>query len=497
MKPKALQCIVYILFCSVLVFYGFTTYAWGEDCLKAKDLFHKAKYLNKDFHICGEECLRQKAYFYKKAIELCPGYPEAHNNLGDIYENLGKYKKAIQEYQMAIKLAPNFAIPYYGIGDIYFKNSMYKEAVRHYEKGIKLDQKTDSENKRYSQQKIFQAEDLIKGKVIGANTIIAILKPPVTRGLGGIRESNSPQISFPEKAVPFDFDSDRLHPDSKIQLDELGSALSSEALAADYFEIGGHTDIRGTVEYNLDLSLRRAKKVKDYLLKKFKISPDRLIIKGYGKDSLIAFGDKEASHALNRRVVIKKLDSKDVASRKSSKLSLSVGFLYENKENKGIFQISNGMKLTTESNYKIYFKPFQRCYVYIIQQDSNNKIDTLYFSQKSIEAMKDYWVPGYNKWFYLDNSKGKETIYLLATLKPAKDIEHILDKIKGTSAQGEKVYAMQEVVHQVRNRTRSVAFAGPVTEKTKPTLSQEDINFQPEHLVGEEGFYKKIIFRHE
>lgn len=69
-------------------------------------------------------------------------------------------------------------------------------------------------------------------------------------------------------------------------------------------EVGGHTDGRGSVDYNQRLSESRAKEVVDYLIEKG-IEPRRLQYKGYGKTKPIATNDTEAGRSRNRRVEFK------------------------------------------------------------------------------------------------------------------------------------------------------------------------------------------------
>ena len=67
--------------------------------------------------------------------------------------------------------------------------------------------------------------------------------------------------------------------------------------------IEGHTDNRGNVNYNLDLSSRRATAVKNYLVSIFNISADRLSAVGYGPSSPIGSNDTAEGRQKNRRVV--------------------------------------------------------------------------------------------------------------------------------------------------------------------------------------------------
>jgi peptidoglycan-associated lipoprotein len=65
-------------------------------------------------------------------------------------------------------------------------------------------------------------------------------------------------------------------------------------------QIEGHSDSRGSVEYNLALGERRAKSVKSYLTS-LGIDSKRLTIISYGEEKPLALGDAEADYAKNRR----------------------------------------------------------------------------------------------------------------------------------------------------------------------------------------------------
>ena len=66
-------------------------------------------------------------------------------------------------------------------------------------------------------------------------------------------------------------------------------------------EISGHTDITGIYKNNLDLSLRRANAVRDWLIFNG-IDPSRIIAKGYGPDRPIASNDTPEGRQKNRRI---------------------------------------------------------------------------------------------------------------------------------------------------------------------------------------------------
>jgi outer membrane protein OmpA-like peptidoglycan-associated protein len=70
-------------------------------------------------------------------------------------------------------------------------------------------------------------------------------------------------------------------------------------------EIGGHTDSLGSEKANLNISEKRAESVKKYLMDKFNISGDRMMVKGYGSTKPIASNSTKEGRAKNRRVEIR------------------------------------------------------------------------------------------------------------------------------------------------------------------------------------------------
>lgn len=78
----------------------------------------------------------------------------------------------------------------------------------------------------------------------------------------------------------YDFDKATLRPESKAALDEMVKVMNENPNIT--IELAAHTDRKGSEEYNINLSKRRAQSVLDYLTEAG-ISPDRLQSQGYGK----------------------------------------------------------------------------------------------------------------------------------------------------------------------------------------------------------------------
>lgn len=88
---------------------------------------------------------------------------------------------------------------------------------------------------------------------------------------------NKPQVV---ENIFYDFDKATLRPESKTALDEMAQMLRDNPHVT--IELAAHTDRKGSEEYNMRLSERRAKSVIDYLISAG-IDPQRLSPKGYGE----------------------------------------------------------------------------------------------------------------------------------------------------------------------------------------------------------------------
>lgn len=100
---------------------------------------------------------------------------------------------------------------------------------------------------------------------------------------------NKPQVV---ENIFYDFDKATLRPESKTALDEMVTILNENPNVT--IEMGAHTDRKGSDEYNIELSNRRAKSVVDYLIAAG-IDPKRLTWKGYGKST-----PKKVTKRINR-----------------------------------------------------------------------------------------------------------------------------------------------------------------------------------------------------
>lgn len=94
----------------------------------------------------------REAYYYKKAIEVCPGFVEAYNSLGRVYLNQGEYDLGIRAFNQARIQALSsdlfssrpgssdlFIEPIISLGEIYRMQGQYMLAAAEFKKALEID----------------------------------------------------------------------------------------------------------------------------------------------------------------------------------------------------------------------------------------------------------------------------------------------------------------------------------------------------------------------
>lgn len=106
----------------------------------------------------------------------------------------------------------------------------------------------------------------------------------------------------PDLKITFEFNSADLTDQARAQLDQLGIVMKMQQLSSLNFMIGGHTDAKGSAEYNKRLSQARADSVTQYLKSQHNVSGNRLQATGHGEERLADPANPAAD--INRRVEV-------------------------------------------------------------------------------------------------------------------------------------------------------------------------------------------------
>lgn len=245
---------------------------------------------------------------FQKAVDLCPSYAQAHNNLADAFEHLGLSKKkedqkslfeanklldeAAKYYSIAAKLNPNLLVPKIGLGDVYMAQGRFPLAFETYENILRARPGAQEIEERLSEAKRqvkLQAESDVKGSktVRNASDITHLVKTAdltgmfKTMGIENFTVADTARQSF--NNILFDGWSSTIKTGDPInQLDEIGKALSSKDMESYRFVIEGHANKVGEFEPNMNVSNDRARVVKEYLVKNFKVDPEKIMTQGFG-----------------------------------------------------------------------------------------------------------------------------------------------------------------------------------------------------------------------
>ena len=144
--------------------------------------------------------------------------------------------------------------------------------------------------------------------VLGAVALLSGCFATTSNGDNEFEEDENQQVAEQSEAfvqnakdrIFFGFDKSNLSAEAvkilKVQAEYLKANPEKQIV------IEGHTDDRGTREYNLALGERRAVAVKNYLISRG-VDADRIRVISYGKERPAMVGANEAAWSQNRRAV--------------------------------------------------------------------------------------------------------------------------------------------------------------------------------------------------
>ena len=98
--------------------------------------------------------------------------------------------------------------------------------------------------------------------------------------------------------VYFDYDRSELTEKAKVLLAQVAEILINENRFVVIIE--GHTDARGTEDYNISLGARRSMAVREFLIA-YGVDGRRLVPVSYGKERPKVQGSDESAYSMNRR----------------------------------------------------------------------------------------------------------------------------------------------------------------------------------------------------
>ena len=273
----------------------------------------------------------EEAQCYIRAIEADPNYASAHFNLAFVldaqavrnwqgpetaWSDLDRLYAALDHYAATARLDPPREAAYANsvrIAGLLFETQTKRPPDLHRIRAQlstcveALDKTKDQEAQSYLKElrllvlRIEERIGQLKGchpdkNVVSAQEIVKRLSRSFTRGQSPYQGPRVPLI------IHFDLNKASIRPESAEQLKEMARALKTQRLVDRLILIEGHADSLGAEGYNQRLSEKRAKSVKEYLVKNFSLPRERFQIRGYGETRPLVPNDTDEHRSMNRRV---------------------------------------------------------------------------------------------------------------------------------------------------------------------------------------------------
>jgi outer membrane protein OmpA-like peptidoglycan-associated protein len=255
----------------------------AQDCDLGKRYYDQAR---------SESDPAKKVELFRKSLEACPTF-NGWYLLGYALQDRGRTQEALEAYNSAMDMAGNDkarALAQGRIGQVMAAKGETMEAVTRLREALRLHPQPPG----WIGDTLRDLEIKQSASVVPARDISDALR---SRGF-----SVRPSVHL---RIHFAYDRADLTAQGTRQVEELGKALTEPKMKNRRFLIVGHTDSRGSADYNQVLSEKRARTVKQELEGRFSSLAGRLSTEGRGKTQLLYPGTTEEDHRLNRRVEVK------------------------------------------------------------------------------------------------------------------------------------------------------------------------------------------------
>jgi len=239
---------------------------------------------------------------------------------------------------------------------------------------------------------------------------------------GTPQTSSGTALLLDENHVRFNSNSAQPTPDSLRQLRELARALARPEFEGFSFLIIGHTDNRGSEAHNLELSRKRARSVRDYIVKHGPLDPGRINSQGKGEQDPLVQGDHEDAWRKNRRVETRLIPRADVR------------IVYKRMQDYFERELQPGDTLKSNDRIAFRFAFPDNLYLYIVSKDATGAVTVIFPLEKGdnnrVKRGTKYRVPGDEEsWFTLDRNVGRENFFFIASQTP-QDEKQLIREIR-------------------------------------------------------------------
>lgn len=240
---------------------------------------------------------------FTRALRLCSSNVDAYVGLGDLNKRLGRFIPAVQSYEAALGLWKDDSRAFLGLGETLYGAGLYRRSLPFFQRLLELDP-ADRRAREYHKivtDRIGSDAD----RIIGSEELVDLL--------WGDGDSNlmcmcpyfaklNARVRL--RKVTFAVESVKLSAQARRQLKELAAALITPALKDGYYLIEGHADSIGQAGYNGWISVKRARAVKHYLVKRCGVPASQVGVAGMGESRPWTTNQTSRGRRSNRRIEI-------------------------------------------------------------------------------------------------------------------------------------------------------------------------------------------------
>lgn len=143
----------------------------------------------------------------------------------------------------------------------------------------------------------------------------------------------------------------------------------------------------------------------------------------------------------------------------TSFLALQTAVIYQ-AHNGSDTVLQPGATLQSGDKYKIIIVPEQECYLYLLQKDSAGGLFPIFPRMEENEGLanplqkgRQYEIPGWGRYFYLDEQTGRESIFFYAADKPDQTMEEDVRLLNSkTASKKEQKKAEKELLRYLSTK---------------------------------------------
>ena len=182
-------------------------------------------------------------------------------------------------------------------------------------------------------------------------------------------------------------------------------------------------------------------------------------------------------------------------------LTLSMNILGQRKGADGRYSevvVGEGSVLRSYDNLQVHFETNRPAYVYVLLYDSTGRASQIFPDPKidqpwHVESGRKIVVPSKDLWFWLDESTGTETIYVLASEKPMSDIRTLLARMETADESGKQRFS-QEIKQKIVQRGLAVVAKGSAV--TYSLSDGKKIQKVTDVVTGTGSVVRAVSFHH-